>query len=74
MRYNSKDFRRDNYFVLYDKNDYPICFFADYNELSKSISYRCSDLVYKFNKFGNPIKLVIGNEFYKLFTDTVYRD
>lgn len=68
MKYNSKDFRKDNYFVLYDLNDFPICYFDNFDELSKHLNYRCSDLVSRFNKYGNNLKIVIGNEFYKLFT------
>lgn len=68
MKFNSKDFRKENYFVLYDENDYPICYFDNFYELSKHINYRCSDLVCKFNKFGNCINIVIGNKLYKLVT------
>lgn len=66
--YNSKTFRLQNYFVLYDSNDFPICYFDSFNELSKRISYRCSDLVRQFNKFGNTINIIIGNQLYKLCT------
>ncbi len=64
---SSKLFRKISYFVLYDKNDIPVCYFDNFEELSKYINYRCSDLVIKFNKFGDSIKIVIGNQFYKLY-------
>lgn len=64
---SSKLFREMSYFVLYDKNDIPVCYFENFEELQKHINYRCSDLVTKFNKFGDSIKIVIENQFYKLY-------
>ena len=52
-KFNSKTFREKNYFILYDKDDYIICYFDNYQELSTRLNYRCSDLVYKFNQYGN---------------------
>ena len=62
-----KEFRCYNYFVLYDKDDYPICLFENLEELLKHINYRERELLYRFKKFGNSINIVIGNKIYKLF-------
>lgn len=67
---SSKLFREICYFVLYDKNDIPVCYFDNFEELTKNINYTSSKLVYRFNKYGNSIKIVIGNQFYKLYRFT----
>lgn len=67
MKFNSQILKNEAYFVLYDKNDFIICYFDNLTELSKHINYDCKHLVYRFNKFGNPLNIVIGNEFYKLY-------
>lgn len=62
-----KELRNINYFVLYDKNDIPVCYFENFEELTKHINYNQYDLVKRFKKFGNSIKIIIGNQFYKLY-------
>lgn len=69
MNFNSKEFRKNNYFVLYDSNDEIICYFNDFNELLKYINYRLSDLVHEYNRHNNNIiNIVIDNKKYKLAT------
>lgn len=69
MNFNSKEFRKNNYFVLYDSNDEIICYFNDFNELLKYINYRLSDLVHEYNRYNNNIiNIVIDNKKYKLAT------
>ena len=68
MRFNSKDFRQNNYFVLYDLEDNLICYFDNFEELSKYINYRCSALVYEFNHSNDFVQVIIKNEKYKLYT------
>ena len=67
-KFNSKTFREKNYFILYDKDDYIICYFDNFQELSTRLNYPCYYLVYKFNQYGNLIPIVIGNKLYKLYT------
>lgn len=69
MRYNSKDFSKNNYFVLYDNNDNLLYYFDSFVELSKIFNYRLCDLVYQYNKnHTNIITIIIGNKKYKLAT------
>ncbi len=69
MKYNSKEFRKNNYFVLYDNNDSIICYFNSFVELSKFFNYKLSDLVYQYNKTNsNIITIIIDNKMYKLAT------
>lgn len=59
--------KKIEYYVLYDNNDYPISYFENYTELTRVLNYSYKNLNYRFKKFGNSIKIVIGNQFYKLF-------
>lgn len=69
MKYNSKNFRKNNYFVLYDKNDELICYFDNFDDLAKYINYRISDLVHEYNKNKtNIINIIIDNKKYELAT------
>lgn len=68
MCYTSKTFRKENYFVLYDMNDNIVCYFDNFEELSKQFNYRLSDLVYQFNRKGSIIDVIINNKYYKLCT------
>ena len=74
MKYSSKK-SADNYFILY-KYDYEndlnnedeiICYWENYEEVSKYINYRYRDLIYEFNnKNTNIINVIIENKKYKL--------
>jgi len=67
--YKSKKFKKDNYFVLYDLTDNVVCYFDNFEELSKLISYRLSDLVHEYNRYNtNNITVIIDNQKYKLAT------
>lgn len=68
MKYKTKIFINENYFVLYDSNDCPICYFDNFYELAKHINYSVYDLVKRFNKYGDSINIIIGNKLYKLVT------
>lgn len=69
MKYNSKDFSKNNYFVLYDNNDNLLYYFDSFVELSKIFNYRLCDLVYQYNKnHTNIITIIIENKKYKLAT------
>ena len=69
MNLKSKDFRKNNYFVLYDDNDEIICYFNDFNELSRYISYRLSDLVHEYNRYNtNVITIIVDSKKLKLAT------
>ena len=69
MKYCSKQFKHENYFVLYDLNDNIIAYFDNFVELSKIFNYRLCDLVFQFNKIGkNIVIVVIDNKKYKLVT------
>ena len=58
---------RTCYFVLYDMEDNPICYFDNIMELLKHINYRDTDLLSKFSKNYNNINIVIGKRKYKLY-------
>ena len=69
MNYNSKTFRKENYFILYDLNDNIICYYDIFNELSSILNYRLSDLVHEYNRNKTDnIIVVINNVKYKLAT------
>ena len=51
MNYKIKKFRNENYFVLYDLSDNIVCYFNDFNELSKFVSYSLRDLIHEYNKY-----------------------
>lgn len=69
MCYKSKKFKKDNYFILYDLSDNIICYFDNFNELSKILPYKVNNLVYEFNhRNTNPIVVFINNKKYKLAT------
>jgi len=74
MKYFSKKFRKENFFILYDLNDNIIAYFDSYDDLEKSniIHYTCSDLVYKINIYGNPLPVCINKKKYFLYTTTDY--
>lgn len=69
MNFKSKTFKDNNYFVLYDLSDNIICYFDNFNELSKILSYRLSDLVHEYNRNKTDnIIVIINNEKFKLAT------
>jgi len=69
MKYKSKTFRNDNFFVLYDSNDDIISYFDNFEELSKILKYELRNLVYEFNhRESDIITVIIGNKKYKLAT------
>lgn len=69
MNYNSKTFRRENYFILYDLNDNIICYYDNFSELSSILNYRLSDLVHEYNRNKTDnIIVIINNVKYKLAT------
>lgn len=69
MKYKTKDFKNNNYFVLYDLNNEIICYFDNFKELSKYINYTPRKLAYEFN-FRNKsiIDIMIDNKKFKLAT------
>jgi len=69
MKYKSKTFRNDNFFVLYDSNDDIISYFDNFEELSKILKDELRNLVYEFNhRESDIITVIIGNKKYKLAT------
>lgn len=68
MKLNSKDFRKNNYFLLYDNYDRLVCYFDNFDELSKYTNVPVRNLVRKFNESLGFINIVIDNVKYKLYT------
>lgn len=69
MRIKPKEFRKNNYFVLYDLNDEVICYFDNFKELSKYINYRPNDLAKQFNKNNTDvINIMVDNQKLRLAT------
>lgn len=69
MKYKSKDFKINNYFVLYDINDTIICYFDNFKELSKYINYKVNNLVRLYNISGtNIINIEIDKKKLRLAT------
>lgn len=66
MSYSSKLLQNSD-FVLYDLNDEIVCYFKNYDELSKYIKYKVYDLAFKFKIHNsNIIPITIDNKEYKL--------
>lgn len=65
---HSKDFRKNNYFILYDLNDMPVYYFNNFEELSKITKYSYRQLVWLFNHSLGYIFIDIDNKRYKLYT------
>ncbi len=74
MKIKATKSRLSNYFVLYDMDDMIVCYFDDFEELSKCINYNISQLFSLFMRYGNPIHIEIGHHKYKLFTDSVVKE
>lgn len=69
MKFKPNEFRKNNYFILYDSNDEVICYFDNFRELSKYINYRPNDLAKQFNKINsNIITIIIENKMLRLAT------
>ena len=69
MNYKSKTFKNDNFFVLYDLNDNIICYYDNFKDLSRFLSYELRNLVYQYNSHkSNIITIEIDNKKYKLAT------
>lgn len=69
MKYKSKEFKINNYFVLYDINDMIICYFDNFKELTKYINYKVNNLVRLYNISGtNIINIEIDSKKLRLAT------
>ena len=71
MKYNSKNFKNDNYFILYDLNDEIVCYLENWEELHTKYlnNYALRNLVYQFNHNNtNVIKIIINHKEFKLAT------
>lgn len=71
MHYRTKEFKNNNFFILYDLNDNIICYFDNFKELSRIFNYKVTDLVHEFNRHSSDrIIVVINNSKYRLVTFT----
>ena len=69
MKYRSKTFRNENFFVLYDTNDNIVSYFDNFSDLTRVLEYQLRNLVYQFNHSESDIiTVIIGNKKYKLAT------
>ena len=79
MKYKTKEFRKNNYFILYkyeyennlNNEDEIICYIENWDELHKKYlkEYRASNLVCEYNRSkSNIITIIIDNKKYKLAT------
>ena len=71
MRFKPKDFRKNNYFVLYDLNDEVVCYLKNWEELHNKYlkNYRPNDLAKQFNQNNTDIiNIVIDNKKLRLAT------
>ena len=68
MSYSSKSFKQKNFFILYDEKDNLICYFDNFTELKKYTKLRIQDIVKKFKKTKQFIKITIEKKEYKLYT------
>ncbi|MGN1268644.1 MAG: hypothetical protein ACI4U0_04025 [Candidatus Aphodocola sp.] len=69
MKYESKKFRKENCFVLYDTEDNIISYYDNFAELSKIFNYDLRNLVFQYNKHDSDvITITVDNKKYKLAT------
>ena len=79
MKYKSKEFKKNNYFVLYEyrgenslnDEDEIICYIESFEELKNKYlkEYRLSNLVHEYNRYNtNIINIIIDNKKYRLAT------
>lgn len=66
-KFTSKELRNSYYFVLYDVDDFPVCYFDNFDELGKHLNYPLKKISYMLNIYGNLLHIKIGNKVYKLF-------
>lgn len=61
MKYNSKDFKKNNHFVLYDLNDEIICYLDNWEELHNKYlkNYAIRNLVFEYNRNNTDIITII---------------
>ena len=70
-KYNSKNFRKEQFFLLYDFDDNFICYFDCFDELYRVLKKKIQNLVQLFNETNdNYICVVISHSKYKLYTFT----
>ena len=79
MKFKSKDFRKNNYFVLYTTNHYNyledeiLCYIDNWKELHNKYlkNYELRNIVSEYNRNNtNIITIIINNRKYKLATFT----
>jgi len=64
-----KEGMEKNYFVLYDNNDYIVCYFDNIREFAFKYNYQYYELRRKFkNSKTNFINLILDNVEYKLYS------
>lgn len=67
MKYSTKQVRKNNFFVLYNSDEQVVCYFHNFEELSKYINYKLKDLVHEFNRNNTDIiNIIIDNKKYEL--------
>lgn len=67
MKYFTKQVRKNNFFVLYNSDEQVVCYFDNFEELSKYINYKLNDLVHEFNRNNTDIiNIIIDNKKYEL--------
>ncbi len=66
-KFYGKELKKIYYFVLYDMEDFPICYFDNFKELSNNLNYPLKKITYMLNIYGNLIHIKIGNKLYKLY-------
>ena len=71
MKYTSKDFRLNRFFVLYDNDDNLVLFIDSTRELINVYKNKIKEIVRKFNKTDKDyITVIIDGTTYKLYTFT----
>ena len=61
MKYKTKDFRKNNHFVLYDLNDEIICYLDNWEELHNKYlkNYAIRNLVFEYNRNNTDIITIV---------------
>lgn len=68
-KYNSKDFRKNNHFILYDMKDKIVCYFSNCDELLENGFPKINELVRQYNNSNsNIINVIVDDKKYQLYT------
>lgn len=68
MNYTTKDFRKNNFYMLYDLYDNIICYLDNYDELTRFVNIPERRVVFNFKNHHEFILVNVDGRLCKLYT------